>query len=399
MKIFHKDELKLLLPFYLESFLANLFFFAPAFWVLQLQQTLTLAQIGILFSVLSISSFIFEIPTGAFADIYGRKFSTILGHLLIAVSYVALFFFHDFYYRLFIFIFLGFSTTFISGAMESWIIDKLKYKKQDKLIKEYYIKRQSITRFSLFLSGLLGALIVAKLGLNIIWIFAGFSFLVSVVIFSFMSEEKVSNDKKQSFKQIFIQAKKSIKFSLKHQVLLLIFIASFFIMFRDSFSADLVWQPFLKNLNFPLYAFGFLFSGITLVGIFTPFLIKPLLSKFKSEKNYITFLLLISIILNLLVILVNNFIFGLIVFIFIMFVIDLSIPISSTYIQKFIPSKMRATIISFNSMIIALSYAISSPISGLLADKIGPQYTIVIGAIFLIPAFILYLKIKDKRRK
>jgi len=289
--------------------------------------------------------------------------------------------------------------TFISGAKEAWIVDKIKYNKRKDLIKEFYLKDQSIIRFSLFLSGLLGALIVAKLGLDIIWLFAGLSFFITGLILCFISEERVSKDKKQGFKQIFIQAKKSIKFSLKHQVLLLIFIATFFIMFRDSFGGDLVWQPFLKNLNFPLYAFGFLFSGITLIGTFIPFLAKPLLKRFKKEKNYLAFLLLCSIILDLIVILINNFLFAVIVLILMFIVIDLFYHLGSTYMQSFIPSKMRATIISFNGMVISLAYAISSPISGLIADTIGPQYTIVIGAIFLIPAFILYLNIKEKKRK
>jgi MFS family permease len=398
MKIFQKDELKILLPFYLETFISCLFFFVPAFWILQFQQNLSLTQIGILFSVLSISVFFFEIPTGAFADIYGRKYSSLLGYFLMAILQCSLFFFHNFYSVLLIFILWGLFMTFISGAKEAWIIDKLKYNKKKHLIKEYYLKNQSILRFSLFLSGLLGALLVAKFGLNIIWLFGGFSFLVSGIMLCFIAEQKISRDKKQSFKLIFNQAKKSIKFSLRHKVLFLILMATFFIMFRDSLSTDLVWQPFLKNLHFPIYAFGLLFSGITLLGTFIPFLVKPLLSKFESEKNYIAFLLFVAIILNLLALLVNNFIFGLIVFALIMLVIDLSLPIESTYFQKFVPGKMRATILSFNSMVISLAYAISSVITGVLADKIGPQYTIVIGAVFLIPAFVLYLKIKEKKK-
>jgi MFS family permease len=73
-------------------------------------------------------------------------------------------------------------------------------------------------------------------------------------------------------------------------------------------------------------------------------------------------------------------------------------PIEASYFQSFVPSKMRATITSFNGMVIALAYAISSPIAGFMADIITPKYTIVLGGIFLIPALIFFLRIKDKKK-
>lgn len=398
MKLFQKNELKFLLPFYVEVFISHLFYFVPAFWVLQLQQTLTFTQIGILFGVLSISMFIFEIPTGAFADIYGRKKSTLLGYFLTSLICIFLFFYHNFYGILFIFILWGFAHTFISGAKEAWVVDRLKYNRQNSLIKEFYIKEQSIIRLSLFLSGILGAFAVARFGLNIIWIFAALSYLITGIILCFITENIVSKDEKQSFKKLFSQAKKSIKFSLNHQILLLIFIAAFFIMFKVSFSEDLVWQPFLKQLNYPVYALGFLFSSAALIGAFVPFVIKPILSKFNHEKNYLSFLIGISIVFNVLIIFVNNFVFAIILFLLLMISIDLFMPINSDYIQRHIPNKMRATVISFYGMVVSFAIGISSPIAGIIADNVGPKYTLVIGSVFLIPALILYLKIKDKKK-
>lgn len=397
MKIFEKEELKLLWPFYLETFFSHILFFVPAFWVIQLQQSMTLTQIGILFSVLSLTSFLFEIPTGAFADIYGRKKSTLLGMFLMAISASLIFFVHSFYFLIPIFILWGISITFISGAYEAWVVDRLKEKKKDSLIKEYYLKTQSILRLSLFLSGFLGALIVSKLGLNSIWIFGGASFIIQGIILSFVSEKRITKDKKQSFKDLIKQAQQSIRFSLKHNILLFLLIATFFIVFRDAFGGDLVFQPFLRNLGFPVFAFGLLFAGINLIGTFSPLLSKVLVKKFKNEKNYLAFLLLCSIILDLLILLVTNAFYGIIILGLMFIVIDLFMPINSSYFQSFIPSKMRATITSFNGMVISLAYVISSPLSGLIADTIGPQKTIAMGAIFLIPALILYLKIRNKK--
>jgi MFS family permease len=399
MRIFEKDELKNLWPFYIERFIAFLFYFAPAFWVLQFQQYLSLFQIGVLFSVLSISTFIFEIPTGAFADLYGRKTSVLLGYFLTAIAVIFLYFTRDFTIFVLIFFIWGLAGTFVSGAKESWVVDNLKYKRKKHLIKSFFIKEQSITSIALFFSGFLGAYLVNKSGLSIIWPFAALSYLTTGIILIFIKEYKLTKEKTSKISDLLRQSKVSIKYALGHHVLFFIITATFFIMFRDAFGGDLVWQPFLKNLGLPVYAFGFIFSISTLFGVFASLFSKPFSRLFKKEKNYLAFLLLITIVLDFLVIFVNSYIFG-VILLFLMFItIYLFTPINSNFFHSHIPGKLRATVTSFNGMVIALAYALSSPLSGYLADIISPRYTIALGSIILIPALILYLKIKDKKER
>ena len=72
-------------------------------------------------------------------------------------------------------------------------------------------------------------------------------------------------------------------------------------------------------------------------------------------------------------------------------------PATQGFFHSHVPGKLRATVTSFNGMIIALAYALSYPLSGYLADIITPRYTIALGSIILIPALILYLKIKERK--
>ncbi len=397
MRLFEKDELKNLWPFYLERFIAHLLYFAPAFWILQFQQYFSLFQIGILFSVLSIASFLFEIPTGAFADLYGRKYSVILGYFLTAIAVFFVSIIHNFNILLFIFFMWGIATTFISGAKESWVVDNLNYKNKRNLVKEFFIKEQSIVLISLFLSGILGAYLVNKNGLNIIWTFATLSYLITAILLIFIKENKITNEKKTTYSALFRQSKESIKYAWKHNVLSFIILATFFIMFRDSFGGDLIWQPFLKSLGLPIYVFGFIFSISTLLGVVSPLLAKPILKLFKKEKNYLLFLLGITILLDFSVIFIYNY-FIAIVILFLMFItMFMFMPINQNLFHNYVPGKMRATITSFNGMVIALAYALSYPLSGYLADIISPRYTIALGSIILIPALIIYLKIKDNK--
>jgi len=394
MKLFQKDELKHLGIFYVERFVSTLFFFYPAFWIIYFQQYLNLFQIGILLSIFSVSSFIFEIPTGAVADLWGRKFSTIFGYFLAAGAVLFLYFVHSFVALIFIFIVWGIALTFISGAKESWVVDNLHHAKKKELVKTFFVKEQTIILASAFLAGLLGAYLVENSGLTIIWVFASLSYILASIMLLFIKEHKITKEKKTTFPKLISQSKISIKYVLKNQALLFVILAAFFIMFRDSFGGDIVWQPFLKNLGLPVYAFGFVFSISTLLGVASPFLVK-ISKRFKQEKNYLALLLLIMIALDFSVVFVNSYIFGVIV-LFLMFIaMYMFSPINQSFFHSHVPGKLRATVTSLNGMVGSLAYALSYPLSGYLADVISPRYTIALGAVILIPALFLYLKIKD----
>ena len=78
-KIFKKDELKLLWPFYLESLVFGLSaVIMPFFIIYFLDLGLSYFKIALLGSVYSFFIFLFEVPTGAFADGFSRKYSSII---------------------------------------------------------------------------------------------------------------------------------------------------------------------------------------------------------------------------------------------------------------------------------------------------------------------------------
>src|SRR3989338_8579440 len=239
MKIFQKGEIKTLGPFYLERFLSHLLYFLPAFWVISFNNYITLTQIGIVFAMMSIISFFLEIPTGAFADIYGRKASTLVGYFFSGISILLLFFFKSFIGILFFTCTWSIAGTFISGAKESWIIDNIKKKNKGSLIKSFFLKDQFIVGLALVLSGVLGTFVVKKLGIELSWIFAAASFLVTFLVLAFIPEIKTNKKEQLTFKKIFQQSKKSIQYGLKHNVLFFIFLATFFIILRETFGGDI----------------------------------------------------------------------------------------------------------------------------------------------------------------
>lgn len=398
MGFFKKDELKLLWPFYLDSLFVTILFIFPAFYIIYFRNVgFSLAQIGFFVSSMSLAGVLFEIPTGAIADIFGRKFSTILGLFLSGLAIISIMFFENFYLLLFLFFLVGMAGTLVSGADDAWIVDLLHHKKKKNLIHEFYTKRHSFMSVALLMAGIIGALLVKKFGLGIIWPITGGSMILTSIIFLFGKEHFVR--KKQSIKKhtekLLYHTKNSISYSLKHKTISLILTASVIIMFMMIFAGDITWYPFLQDLGFQEHWFGYLFSATFAFGIFIPYFTKPLIKKIGGYKKYLMAVLSLMFLLLFLIGFINSFVFVIVIYILFMSMYDFYGPVREIFFQKFVPGKMRATIGSFKNMVTALAVIIAYPLVGFVADKIGPQYTIFIGAFILIPVIILYSKIKE----
>jgi MFS family permease len=398
MKLFQKGELKLLWPFYLDALISPMLFFMPAFLIVYLRDLgFSLFQIGILVAVMPLFILIFEIPTGAIADIYGRKFSVLLGLLLEGIGVFLAFFFTNFYALMAVFAFIGIGTTFSSGASEAWIVDLLKKKKKN-FLQKYFVKKQSFDSFALVVSGILGAFLVKHFGISIIWIAGGLSFLVSILMLMFAEEYFVRKKVKirDSFRETNKKSIESLRYSKGHPVLFYFFISAMILFFAGSFSGNLSWIPFLQELGFPDYAFGYLWSAMGFVGIFAPFIAHRLLKKGK-EKGFI----LMMIILGILILLPVLFVYQLYAAIFILvasiFLLQMSRPAERIFFQRFIPSKLRATIGSVEGALMSAVGILAVPLTGLSLDLIGTRYTFLLSAVLMIPAAIVFAKIREKK--
>jgi len=111
-------------------------FFDRAFWIIYiLEHGLTTIQVGIAESILHIALFLSEIPSGLIADIYGRKTSLIISRFLAVFYAIGMIFTESFTFFSFLFIFLGISDAFSSGADSALLYDSAWPKDQQRFSK------------------------------------------------------------------------------------------------------------------------------------------------------------------------------------------------------------------------------------------------------------------------
>jgi len=399
MKLFERGELKLLWPFYLDALLSTMLFFVPAFLIIYfLQLDLSLFQIGLIMSTASLTALIFEIPTGVVADLYGRKISVQIGSFIYIISLIWIYFAHDFYSILGAVALMGFASTFHSGASEAWTTDLIN-KHNKKLLQNFFIKQQSLDALGLIVAGLIGVFFVKSFGIGVIWPVAAAAFLVSIIILTFAKEE--FKKRKQKSTQIFSRMKKQTKdsfnYSRRNSVISHMMFASIFMVIVGGLSSTLSWVPLLKELSFPEHAFGYIWSGIAFIAMIAPWFTKKYLHK-NNEKNFIILSILSIGIITSLILFAETLPMVLFVLFGSLFFIEMKVPVQRIYFQKFIPSKLRATIGSIEGMIISLVSIVTAPLVGLLVDKIGPRYTIFASVFLVIPAAFIYFTIKEKKK-
>lgn len=399
MTFFKKDELKLLWPFYLDALIASLFYIYPAFHILYfLEVGLSLFQIGLLGSAMSLSLLLFEIPTGAIADLFGRKLSTVIGMFASGVALFLIFISNSFYFLLLIYFLWGIALTFQSGATTAWRIDLLTSKKQKDLIQDVESKMYSFFSFSFLLSGFIGAFLVKYFGLIIIWPASGIAFFFAGFFYLFGKENFIrkKRKKREHVKKFISHTKKSINYSVKHHALSILLLASTIAAFVFAFAGQMIWYPFLQNLGFKDHWFGYLFSVAMISGIFVPHFIKKLVKLVGKYKTFLAIIVSLMAIFLFVTGFLTTLIPALIFFLLFFSMWDFLYPARTVLFQKNTPSKMRATITSLESMAVSLITIISFPLAGYVADVIGPQKTIFISSFMLIPIIYLYSRIKEK---
>jgi MFS family permease len=413
MSFFKKEELKLLGPFYLVNIIAGLFLVVEPMIVVYFGlKGFSFAELSLALAVLFITPFLFEVPTGIIADVFGRKTSVISSLLLVGVILLTIPFISNVFSLTLIFVFWGIANTLSTGADQAWIVDNLKKSKRDNLILEYYVKNRSFNRAALMLSGLFAAglivlfgkeVITNFLGVNLIgydflWFIESCGFFISAIVLMFVSENYKPKKilPQHIFKHSLQHLKSGFKHSYKNPVIFHLIIAAFFLALAGGMFG-IIYQPFLLDLGLPTHYLGYLVSIFGAIGIFLPFLAKKIFLFFKKEKLYLSFIAITEIILTFAVFFVVSPLAGLTFMIIIGNIGDLEKPIQRPYFQKHLKSKIRATVASFESMFVHFGVALAMLIAGVLADLVGSQLTFVFSGLFIIPAIISYLTIHERK--
>jgi len=370
--------------YYVFKFLRGLSFIVPIYILFFLENNLSLSQTMFLLAIFSILTVVLEVPSGVFADLYGRKKSLILGAIIMFLGFFLRAASTSFLEFLFAMILLGTGLAFISGADSALLYDSLKECQKESLYKKISGKAYFFHSTAMALGSFIGGLLVIY-GLRTVHylMLIPYSLLI-ITAFSFKEPEKHKSIIKKNY---FSHLLEGISFAITHKkVRNLILFYGF--MIGLMISSHHFFQPYMKLINIPITQFGLLyllFLGISAISSKYAYKIEEKLGEKKS-------IIIIPIIFALQLILMSAFSFYL-GFIFLLlgeFCWGFSRPILKHYINEHIDSSHRATILSISSMFHQLVIAIFSPILGWITDLWTLQTALFVqGTIVIIIALFI----------
>ncbi|MGD9706821.1 MAG: MFS transporter [Candidatus Delongbacteria bacterium] len=144
------------------GFFKNLKFFEPFLIIFLMQSGLNLFQIGLLYSVREAMSFIFEVPSGIFADNYGKKRELMWCFSFYIISFIIFFLGSGFFVFSVAMIFFGLGEAFRSGTHKAMIYTYLEHKNWFAHKNFVYGRTRSFSMLGSALSSVLSVIFLFK---------------------------------------------------------------------------------------------------------------------------------------------------------------------------------------------------------------------------------------------
>ncbi len=341
--------------------------------------------------------FLFEIPTGAIADVFGRKISIIISYLLMGISMLL--------YALAT-TFPGFAlaemlgaiaSTFNNGAFEAWMVDRLRQQKYPGKLPNILAGGERWRLISSVVGAVLGAKL-SDLDMRIPWVVAGVIQLVAVVAGLILIKEQKTERKQLDLRNCFCRIRKTVTSSLSfarssRNIRFLLLTGALF-----SFSVtapNMQWQPFFSQFlkgssSTPL---GFISAAISLALIAGSFFTGRVIQTFRTKKSALAAIQIGTGLGVVLTASICSLPMALTVFLLHEVVRGLFGPIKQSLLHEEIPAeKNRATLVSCQSMGQQVGGMLGLLSSGLLVEKVSMSFAWAVSGIVPIIATLWLMR-------
>jgi MFS family permease len=327
---------------------------------------------------------LFEVPTGIVADTAGRRASYMLGTVTLSAStllYVLLWQVEaPFWQWAAVSVLIGLGFTFFSGAVEAWLVDALAATGFAGELESVFGRGQIVSGAAMLFGSVAGGFIAQRAGLGVPFVLRGLILLVMLgVAFRFMHDTGFTPERGgRPLAEMRKLASASIEYGWRVPAVKWLMVESLFTGGVGIY-AFYALQPYLLELYGDPRAYqvaglvAAIVAGAQILGGVAAPRIRRL---FHRRTSALIATAGLGVVALGLIGVVGRFwaVIGLIVVWGLLFAA--SSPIRQTYLNGLIPSRQRATILSFDSMMDSTGGVWAQPVLGRVADVWGyaPSY-------------------------
>lgn len=376
---------------YLFKMLYGFFLSIPIIVLFWQQNGLSMFQVMVLQGLFAVAVILLEVPSGYFADRYGRKVSLTLASVFATIGITAYSLGHGFIDFLIGETLWAVGVSLVSGADSAMFYDTLVEIGDEQKYKEMWGKASSYYMISAGVAAILGGLIADY---NLRWaLFAQIPIFASMIPLAYSLKEpehhkEVSEEESKTMKTVVTEV-----FQRKRLRNLVLYGAFIYAALQTAFW---FYQPYFKLSGLDVAAFGFIFAGFNVVSALSSKYAHSIEDRLGKKISLVLLMVLVVASLSLMSSFVFILSFGFIALQ--QFVRGFSKPVISDYINKIVESSNRSTILSTHSLLGRVFMSVSMPVFGFLSDlySITQALSLLAVTVFAVGSvFLLLLHTED----
>lgn len=322
---------------------------------------------------------LFEVPTGVVADSWGRRTSFLLGTITLAVStylYYLMWQLHaPFWAWAVISVLLGLGFTFFSGAVEAWLVDALRFSGYEGGLEAVFGRGQIVSGVAMLVGSVAGGVIAQATNLGVPFLLrVGVLMVMFFVAFALMRDIGFTPERSvHPLRATRELLSASIDGGLKKPPVR-------YIMLAAPFTAGVgiyvfyALQPYLLELfgDPKAYAIAGLAAALVAASQILGGWLAPRVRALFRKR---TTVLILSVIVSVVILVslgINRVFWVALVLLAVWGVVAAAAgPVRQAYLNDMIPSKQRATVLSFDSLMASSGGVVVQPVLGRSADLYG----------------------------
>ena len=352
--------------FYLFQFFLNFQLWWPI-WVIYLteERGLSLGQVTLIDVPFWLSIIILQVPAAAIADRWGRKPTLIAATCAFAAAVTFFGLATSFWLILLSYLIWGVGFSLLFGTESAFIYDTLKALGREEEYPRIYGRAWALGTAAALVGTLLGAPLAAATNLSFPIVLSG-GLAVLAVLAAATFSEPAPQDRGQrhpTYGRIIgdsleiVRRRPAVRYSVLFYGLITV----------GSIAPIFFFQPFLVNHDIGLGQVGFWQTPTRIAGILGALVAYRLITALGERWTF--YLMPAALFFSYALLALWGSIYAQVVFPLMSFVVVLSQPTVTAYLNRRVPSEQRATVVSLTNLIRAAVLILSAPLLGLLSDR------------------------------
>jgi MFS transporter, DHA3 family, tetracycline resistance protein len=357
-------------------------------------------QLVLVGTVMEAAIFVFEVPTGAFADTFGRKLSLIVAFVIQGTAIVIVGAVPSFWVIAAAWALWGFGWTFESGTWEAWLADEIGVERLPGVLM-----RATRVGYGSGIAGLLAGVGIALWNIQAAVIFGGLVTVAMGVACIFVMPEtgwsrKPVEERLSAPRELASTVSTAVRF-VRAQPAVLLLIGATVVAGASSEAFDRLWEAhFIRDVGLPrvgsldpIVWFGLFGVLISVLGLVISTVV---IKRFETASSPLLArsLLWLTTVLTVALVafgLAHSLAFALCALLVAQAARGLLAPVYMAWLNRQITdSSVRATVISIAGQADAIGQAGGGPGLGAIGNAFGLRAALVAGGLVLAPAIALY---------